>query len=231
MSEIVVVIKNDTCCICLMKLDACVSVFPCEHQVHTGCMIVMLNVGNSKLTCPLCRKSIVEETKEPVAGSIEAILAHEKKLEQEYNKSWSLYRKTEDKNDKFAVDEFVRTKNVKVLYKPYQLWRAYNFGLDEVIKTANKEELEYLYKVLVNPYLCKWHHHIFEAIEARNLVEIDYIAIWEKSWLGFDDRMFKIMINKPSVVAHLRSKPDLEHLSAKQRKYYNKAVRSRCVIM
>lgn len=54
-------LKND-CCICLENIFLSrehVVILPCGHAIHNGCYISSLQ--NDKLSCPLCRKTMIED--------------------------------------------------------------------------------------------------------------------------------------------------------------------------
>lgn len=228
MSKIIIEVKKDQCCICHEILDANISVLPCFHQIHSKCMFALIHYESNDLKCPLCRNPVCDENKE---RDIESILCEEKKIENIATCQYNAYRNIVYNNNKKAIQEFIATKNVKCLYKPELIYNAMEFGLDILIKIAVKEDLIYLYNVLTKDKLYYWHLNVLILIESRNLVNIDYIHIWETSFLCSDEKFFKYILSKPSVIEHIKSNKNKYKLVGYAKQYYNQATNKKCIIM
>jgi RING finger/CHY zinc finger protein 1 len=62
-------LKND-CCICLENIflsRETVSILPCGHAIHSSCYVSSLE--QDKLTCPLCRKTMISDDQHKMVNS------------------------------------------------------------------------------------------------------------------------------------------------------------------
>lgn len=226
MSEIIINVKNDDCCICLSPLDARISVLECEHQVHTACMVSFLK-SNCKKECPLCKKTICEESKDNDLfghANVDIIIAlrNQTMLELETKRQES-------------VREFITNKKLTNLYTIDQVCDALHYGLQESINEATAKELEHLYSILLTSspsYMnCDVYLRVLRWIDSRKLIEVNFVDFWELLKSDVDYADFVYLLNLPEVLKYAKTKHRLKYLRDKHQEYYDSVIGYSCVIM
>ena len=135
------------CCICLdrlFKVDTEVSVTPCGHTFHKGCISNVMKGGNKN--CPICREELQEETIVKVHFNVNKELDHsdcsndtlsffDKVVEYEADKRITMV-KIIKKLDK----ENTRLKETyKTNCKGYSLCKVFLRGFQKEIKNLNEK--------------------------------------------------------------------------------------------